>query len=149
VPLINHRRILTVLTISIAILLSGCQPVTPTAAPTPTVGTLQPSPTPTPIPLGSPGNPILIGYTFSEENSAVQTAVEALSAELDSRTGFSFGAVVYPTIDELLAELKAGNVHAAWLHPLTYIYAKIQGIVTVSLLTNHFGTCLLYTSRCV
>lgn len=123
-----------------AILLSGCQPVTPTTAPTPTVGTLQPSPTPTPIPLGSPGNPILIGYTFSDENSAVQTAVEALSAELDSRTGYSFGAVLYPTINELLAELKAGNVHAAWLHPLTYIYAKIQGIITVGLLTNHFGT---------
>lgn len=139
-PFIKPRIIPTVLILSFFLILSGCQAATPTPEPTPTAVTPQPSPTPTPLPLGSAGNPVIMGFVHTEDSPDFQAAVELLMEEMDTRTGYSFGAVVYPTMDDLVTDLRAGKVHAAWLQPLTYLYAKSQGIANVGLLTNHFGT---------
>lgn len=139
-PFIKPRKNLTALLIAVIVLAAGCQPMPGPATNTPTVGTPQPTPTATPQPLGSSGNPVIVGFVYSEENPETQSAIEQLTAELSTRSGFSIGAALYPAYDELLAGLKAGTTHAAWLQPLTYIYAKSQNIVTVNLLTNHFGT---------
>lgn len=138
-PFIKHRTFLIVI-ITTILSLTACQTVTPTLTPTPTVGPIQPTSTPTPVPLGSPGNPILIGYVYNDPEADTQAAIEALAEELDTWTGYSFGAVVYPTHEQLLNEMKAGNVHAAWLQPITYLYASAHGLAQAALLTNHFGT---------
>ena len=139
-PIIKHHPILIVLILTIIFSLAACQTVTPMPTPTPTVGPLQPTSTPTQVPLGDPGNPILIGYVYTDPDADTQAAIEALAEELDTQTGNSFGAVVYPTYEQLLREMEAGSIHAAWLQPITFLYASAQGIAQTALLANHFGT---------
>jgi len=140
VPMDKHRFLLTVLFILSTLALVGCSTATPTLEPTPTQAFVAPTATTPPLPLGDPTNPILIGYVFSQDDPESQAAIESLVQELDQRIGLTFGAVIFPTYEQLLDMLEAGTVHAAWLHPLTYINASSQNLVEVQLLTNHFGT---------
>jgi len=120
--------------------LTGCQTGTPTAAPSLTPPPPLPTPTATPAPLGSTENPVMVGYAYLENNPIAQNAIESLTQELTTRTGITFGAVIYPTPQELLDAMKSGLVQAAWLQPLTYLLANAQGFASVDLLSNHFGT---------
>lgn len=138
--LIKPRRLISVLFTAVTLVVAGCQPTPPPGTATPTAVTPQPTPTATPQPLGSSENPVLIGFVYSEDNPEAQSAIEDLTKELSNRTGFSIGAVIFPTDEDLMTELKSGKVHAAWLQPMTYLYAKSLGMVNVNLLTNHFGT---------
>ncbi len=140
VPLVKHRFLLTVLIILVFLSLAGCSTGTPTIEPTPTQGFVGPTATTPPLPLGDPTNPILIGYVFRQDDPESQAAIETLVQELDKRIGLTFGAVIFPTYEQMLDMLEAGSIHAAWLHPLTYINASSQNLVDVQLLTNHFGT---------
>lgn len=140
VPLVKPLKSIFVLLLVLILIAAGCQPAPVQPTVTPTVSTPQPTATPTPLPLGSSGNPVMIGFVYTEDNPDAQAAIETLTSELTTRTGFSIGAVIYPTYDELMAGLQVGNTHAAWLQPLTYLYAKSHDLVNVKLLTNHFGT---------
>jgi len=140
VPSYKHRSLLSVLILLSIISLAACSTGTPTITPTPTLGVVEPTATTPPMPLGDPSNPILIGYVFSQDDPESQAAIETLVQELNVRVGLTFGAVIFPTYEQLLSMLKAGTVHGAWLHPLTYINASNQDAVDVQLLTNHFGT---------
>jgi len=139
VPFIKRRFYGSVLITAILILQAGCQFVTPTPDPTPTPEATRVLPTPTPFPIGSQENPALLGFVQPEDNSDIQAAVITLTDELTTRTGYTFGAVIYPNSVELMEEMKAGVIQAAWLQPLTYLYAKGLGAANVGLLTNHFG----------
>lgn len=139
-PLIKPRTSIIVFLILTITLVAGCQPMPGPPTVTPTAGTPQPTPTATPQPLGSSGNPVMIGFVYSDDNIDAQPAIEALTAELSTRSGFSIGAVLYPTYEEMMTGLETGNTHAAWMQPLTYLYARSQGLVNVNLLTNHYGT---------
>ncbi|MRR29526.1 hypothetical protein EG834_04160 [bacterium] len=139
-PRYKHQSLLSVLIIIAAVMLAACSTATPTLDPTPTTGVIGPTATTPPMPLGDPSNPILIGYVLNQDDPQSQAAIESLVQELDQRIGLTFGAVIFPTYEQMLDMLKAGNVHGAWLQPLTYIYASSQGLVDVQLLTNHFGT---------
>jgi len=118
--------------------LAACQPSTGTATVTPAA---QPSPIPTatPEPLGSPSNPILIAVVPGPEDLAAEDSSDQVSARLSDRTGLSVRVQLYPDYTTVLDDLTAGRAHAAWLPPLTYLYAKSQGLARVEFLTSHFG----------
>lgn len=139
-PLVKPRKILTVLLLTTSLVLAACQTRTPTVELTATASTPVPTFTPAPAPLGSTENPAMVGYVIHDDDPAAQSAIESLTQELTTRTGITFGAVIYPAPEQLLAAMKAGTVQAAWLQPVTYLYASANGFAEASLLTNHFGT---------
>lgn len=118
--------------------LAACQTSANTATVTPSV---QPSPTPTatPEPLGSLSNPILIAVVPGPDAPAVEDPAGQVGAQLTDRTGLSIRVNLYPDYATVLDDLTTGRVHAAWLPPLTYLYAKSQGLARVEYLTSHFG----------
>ncbi len=135
------RRICAWLIITAA-LLSACSTggeVTSTP-PGPVPETPAPTPTSPPAPLGSADNPLVIGFVSIDGDPDLQDAARELAVRLTVQTGYAVSAQVYPSHPELIAALRAGDAHAAWLQPLTYIYATQQNLVEVALLTNHFGT---------
>ena len=136
----NHKRLFTIFLLLLT--LSSCAGKTteppPTETPTPEA-TLVPSPTPTPMPLGSPENPAVIGVVSENENATVSSRSQELAAYLSTETGSSFQSRVFTTYREMLDEMQASRVHAAWLFPLTYLWAHQSGFAQVGLLANHYG----------
>ncbi|GAP14430.1 ABC-type phosphate/phosphonate transport system, periplasmic component [Longilinea arvoryzae] len=101
--------------------------------------TPEPTPTFTPEPLGSEGNPVILGLVPAE-NAPDQAAQAATLAEkLSSAVGFSVNILVVDDYESLLAKMQAGSVHLVFLQPITYITAHQNQLADVALLTNHFG----------
>ncbi len=135
---INHIRAILPLLIA-AGLLGACRPAATdgnVATPTPTI-TPGPTPTATPEPLGSPSNPLLIGVVAAAADAP--TAAQQLDQRLTARSGHATQTRFFTGYDELLAEMKAGRLHFAWLPPFTYLKARRENYADVNLLSNHFG----------
>ena len=140
----NHtKHILWMGLLVLFALLSACS--TPTVTPTPTPSTPTPtpeiSPTPTLGPLGGDDNPLVIGFDTGadptgQNTSARQDFTDALAAA----TGYNVTFSGYSDPRDLMDALKNREVDLAWLHPLTYIYAREKDLASVGLLSNHFGT---------
>jgi phosphonate transport system substrate-binding protein len=126
--------------IILLIVLSACGSSTPqsTTTPTPT-GTAEPSPTPTPMPIGSPENPFTLGVVSETLDNQVITRSQELVESLSSTTGYAFQSKVLDNFTDLLTQMEAGQIHAAWLPPITYLWAHQRGFAQVGLLSNHFG----------
>lgn len=107
---------------------------------TPVTPTLIPTLTPTPQPLGHPENPLVIGFVIENplapEN---QSAAQGLSKALSERAKISVNARLFASYTALMTSLESGAVQAAFLPPITYIYAHNKGLAEVELLANHFG----------
>lgn len=118
--------------------LAACQAPTGTVSPTPSP---LPSPafTATPEPLGSQSNPIIIAAVPGPGAAAAEDSAVQAGAQLTSRAGISVQVRLYPDYSTVLDDLTAGRVQAAWLPPLTYLYAKSQGLARVEYLTSHYG----------
>ena len=151
---LNDRQIhLTILVLSLALLLAACKAKpthSPAATPTPTsaaitatplsLDTPEPTSTATPEPLGSPSNPIIIGYIADTAGSkAIAASADKIAQALGSSTGFSFSSQYFSTYDDMLTALDDGSLQVAFLPPGTYLAARDQGLVDVLLVTNHFG----------
>lgn len=125
------------------LLLNSCGvnvPQTPTVTPTLTqTPTFPPTLTPTPEPLGTTSNPYVIGLVAPPEDTQMLAVADELSRQIATLGNFSAGGRVFPTYRQLLQAMSAGDVHAAWMPPLTYLYASRNGIAEVGMLTNHFG----------
>ncbi|HZW04935.1 MAG TPA: PhnD/SsuA/transferrin family substrate-binding protein, partial [Anaerolineaceae bacterium] len=80
------------------------------------------------------------GFVNATGDAEATGAGRELAVRLTVQTGFAIQSRVFPSAPELVEALQDGEVHAAWLQPLTYLYAHSRGIADVSLLTNHFGT---------
>ncbi len=122
--------------------LSGCsvfRASQPTLTPTPPLGTATPTVTPTPPPLGDSANPLVMAFVSESGEPGAASAADQLASQLSQKTGLSLRSVVFKNYNDLLDGMAAGNVHAAWLPPLTYLWASQNGYARVSLLTNHFG----------
>ena len=117
--------------------LAACQ-ATPTEESQATA-TLEPTSTPTPEPLGSEGNPVILGLVPSESapNQVAQAA--ALAEQISAAVGFTVKIVAVDDYELLLNGLQAGKVQLAFLQPMTYITARQNNLADVALLTNHFG----------
>ena len=132
-------------------LLAACtpsdQPLTPSAIPQATLtgsepsrtATVRPSSTPTPPPLGSVGNPIILGFVLTPEDSTAIEAAEDLAFLLSEDTEYAVEYAVYPDFQSLASGVVDGNVHLMWLAPFEYLYLESLGIVDILLMTNHLG----------
>jgi phosphonate transport system substrate-binding protein len=115
-------------------------PRTPTVTPTLTVtATFPPTLTPTPEPLGTASNPFVIGLVSETADPQIAAAADELARQVALLGQVSVVGRVYPTYNQLLESMARGEVHAAWMYPLTYLYASERGIARVTILTNHFG----------
>lgn len=137
----NSSTLLFLSFLIILAVLTGCNG----AQPTPTIAveltpTAAPTMTATPVPLGHPDNPIAIGLVVRAANPDIEAAINTLLEYLNTNSPVATAIRVYPGDQELYDALKAGQIQAAWLQPLTYIMAHDNNLIDVSLLTNHFGT---------
>lgn len=137
---LSHRRRWSIILIVCAILslnLFACQAQQngdTTASVTP-----EPTPTFTPEPLGSAGNPVILGLVPSENTPDQAAQAASLAEKLSAAVGFSVKIGVVDDYEALLAKMQAGSVHLAFLQPVTYIAAHQNQLADVALLTNHFG----------
>lgn len=137
-----HAQVL-LLTLTL-ILLTACNPQatasTPTTVPTPqATSTLIPTDTPTPFPLGSTENPIQMGLIAVPDSNDQQTAAQTLEDQITTAAGISVKVVLFDNASDLLEKMESGGLQAAWLPPLTYLYAHKAGYANSALMTNHFG----------
>lgn len=133
-------KILKILYLLCLVLISGCIKATPTPTPTPEIQpTAAPTATSTPTPLGHPNNPVVIGLVNAQPETPIEESVNLMLDYLNTSTTLSISAHVFPSDEQLFAALENHEIHAAWLQPLTYIYAHEKGLTDVGLLTNHFG----------
>ena len=125
------------------LLLNGCGTnPPPSVTPTPTL-TLTPTfpatLTPTPEPLGTASNPYVIGLVAAPDDQQMTAAADELARQLSALGGVSMVGRTYATYHQLILGMSRGEVHTAWMPPLTYLYASQRGIAEAALLTNHFG----------
>lgn len=134
-----HRRwsIILLLCAFLSLNLFACQ-ARPDAAATETA-TPEPTPTATPEPLGSTGNPVILGLVPSESAPDQAAQAATLAEKLSQGVGFTVQIQVVEDYESLLAKMQAGTVHLAFLQPITYIAAHQNQIADVALLANHFG----------
>ncbi len=134
-------RALSILILFLTAFTAGC--ADPTLTPTATVlatETAAPTPTPTPVPLGHADHPFTIGLADLPSDPAIQAAIDQLVQFLNDNAAAAVAIKVLPGDQELYAALEDGEIHAAWLQPLTYIRAHENNLAEVALLSNHFGT---------
>lgn len=138
------------LTLFALLLSSACgafgQPGRATTTPTLTLtATFPPTLTPTPRPLGAADNPFVIGVVSEDEDPQVAAAADQAAKQFTEITHASASSEVFQSYNQLLEQMELGKIHAAWMPPLTYLYASQNHIATVALLTNHFGVYLYGT----
>ena len=134
-------------------LLSACASETPTLLPTLTITTIAEteavaetqtptavmSPTPTLAELGSPGNPISIGYVLTPDETEAIEAAEEIAVLISADTDYAVESAIYPDFQSLSSAVKNGDVDLFWLKPLEYIYLNWESAAQVLLATNHLG----------
>ncbi len=129
-------------------LLSGCLTATPTLTPGP-IETATPTPLPTatatPFPLGFPENPLVLGLVASDPGQELDQPAESLAEKLSAGSAQAVKGRVFSSYPALVEAMAQGNVHIAWMPPLTYLYASERGIAEIAILTNHFGVYLYGT----
>ncbi len=142
------------LLILLTALFTSCVPTTPsgeptgTPSPTPTeaaaltptqTSTPRPTLTPTTSPMGSPGNPITIGFVLLPEDSAAIEAAEDIAFWIEEDTDYSMESLIYPDFESLSSAMMRGDVDLFWLDPLEYLYLNWEAAAQVILVTNHLG----------
>ncbi len=105
------------------------------SSPTPSI---EPTLTATPEPLGSPGNPLVLGVMLEDELGD-KNAYQQLVDQLSLLTDMNFKYQLFTTWDDLDVAIKSHSVQISFLPPLTYLHARDLNLVRVGLLTNHYG----------
>ncbi|MEJ5200811.1 MAG: PhnD/SsuA/transferrin family substrate-binding protein, partial [Anaerolineales bacterium] len=126
------------------LVLTNCQPPRQNVTPQPTIlvtptETFPPNLTPLASPLGSDENPLVLGIIVENLEFTDSSALKDLMETLSISTGYTIVSKEFATPGELLSDMEAGFVHAAWLMPLPYIRASNSNFARVALLINHFG----------
>jgi len=111
-------------------------PIQPTSLITPT---RRPTVTPTLPPLGTEGNPIIIGFLLSPENREAIEACEDLAFLIESITGYQMEYAIFPDFQSLAVAALNGDVHLYWLAPFEYLYLHGENAASVVIVTNHLG----------
>lgn len=97
--------------------------------------------TPVNVPLGSPGNPLILGVVIGngEGDTTVLDSSDQLAAQLSELTGYTIQTQSVNSNVELLNGMQLGQIHMAWMQPFTYILASRRGYAKVGVVSNHFG----------
>jgi len=149
----NVKITLILLIYLVMILLSACTPTptpTPTQTPEPTIDkasllaatqtpTERPTATPTLATLGSAGNPIIVGFILTPEDTDAISASQDISFLIAQNTGFTVENAIYPDFQSMSTAAINGDVHLFWLGPLEYVYLHQQNSANAVLITNHLG----------
>lgn len=101
--------------------------------------TPEPTPTATLEPLGSEGNPVILGMVPAEGAADQAAQAATLAEKLSTLVNFTVKIQVFDDYETLLAGMQAGSVHLVFLQPLTYLAAQQNHLAEVALLSNHFG----------
>jgi phosphonate transport system substrate-binding protein len=140
----NSLKPKLIIAILVTLFIAACSTL-PTPTPTPTQNprtpTLTPLPTATatPPPLGSTGNPLVMGIVSETDDPAALAAANEAIQSVQQLTGFVIQAKSYSSYILLLSDMAFGRVDITFLPPLTYLYASQKGYAEVGMLTNHFG----------
>jgi phosphonate transport system substrate-binding protein len=113
--------------------LSG-QDLTPTNTSTPRATS-----TPTPSPLGSPINPITMGFILKPEDSLAIEAAEDVAFLITDQTGYEVESLIYPDFSSYALAAQNGEIHLLWLSPFEYLYLHDLGSADAFIMTNHLG----------
>jgi len=150
---IKNKWQLLIYSLIILGLLSACVSETPTLTPSSTLTSLPEtpestetqtpteliSPTPTPAELGSPGNPISIGYVLTPNQAEAIEAAEEIAVLISEDTDYAVESAIYPDFQSLSLGAKNGDIDLFWLKPLEYIYLNWENAAQVLLATNQLG----------
>lgn len=130
------------LLLALGLLSFGCQSTRTQESPSLTeTPSLSPSQTPTQPPLGSPDNPLILGFDTSQDPQNSNTdARQTLANEISNLSGISIQIKEYGSADDVFDAFAKGDIHLSWLYPLTYLAIHQKNHGTIGLLTNHFGT---------
>ncbi len=147
-------RILVLLVVPLALILSACQTAQPkeasTPSPSPTVvilenatpsytPTTRPTPTPTQSPLGSEANPITLAFMLQPEDTAAIDAAQEVAVLISTDSNLAVESVIYPDFVSLSTAILNNEVDLFWLKPLEYLFLNGQSAADVMLVTNHLG----------
>lgn len=136
----KNNALISLLICNTMVVLSACnaQNISPTPTTAPTI-TPTSAFTPTPYPLGSAENPLQMGIIAVSDSAEQQSAVQALETQLSTDVSLSIKVVLFEKASDLLEKMQAGEIQAAWLPPLTYLYAHKLDYANSALMTNHYG----------
>jgi len=136
------------LLVVVAFILGACAQAAPTEAPmateAPTAPPPPPPPTETPVPLGSPENPIIMGFVPSGTSQEILTGGEQLAQLLTQETGYTITPFQSTSYSALIEAMGSGNAQIGWLATFSYVVAKEKGFADVGLVTirngsDHYG----------
>ena len=141
---------LVCLLICLGLFLSACGRKTSVVTPTVTDPAVQteipiltptprPSPTPTLPPLGMEGNPVIIGFIISSEDTGRIEAAEDIAFLIGEETGYAMESMIFSDFTSLADAILTGDIHLFWPSPLEYLYLNEQGSAEVLLMSNHLG----------
>ena len=133
----------------LSILLSACSgigrhqptlsfnPVTET--PEPQLPTAMPTYTPTFSPIGSSGNPLVMGIIIKEYIAGQNEALQSVVAHLQEGLGMEVIARPFANYVDLEAALQRDELHLVWLETPEYLLASQKSLASSLLVTNHLG----------
>lgn len=150
----NNSRLIGMLLILLAVMVTSCTPETPLIEPTETATpsivadqfiaptqspTPRPTHTPTLPPLASEGNPITIGFILTPQDTHAIEAAQEIAPLIERASDYAVESLFYPDFQSLSLAVMNGDVHLFWLSPMEYIYLNREGAAEVMLMTNHLG----------
>jgi phosphonate transport system substrate-binding protein len=110
-----------------------------TETPEPQPPTAMPTYTPTFAPIGSAGNPLVMGIIIKEYVAGQNEALQAFIMHLNEGLGMEVIAQPFSSYVDLELALQRGEVHLAWLQPSEYLLASQKNLASALLVTNHLG----------
>ncbi|NLB71485.1 MAG: phosphate/phosphite/phosphonate ABC transporter substrate-binding protein [Chloroflexi bacterium] len=112
-------------------------PVTLTAEPLPL--TPLPTYTPTTVPIGSEGNPLVMGIIIDEFVAGQNEAVQSVMMHMSEGLGLEVVARPFGNYVDLELALQRSEVQLAWLTAPEYLLASQKNLASSLLVTNHLG----------
>ncbi len=113
---------------------STLQEIEPTSTQTPRA-----TRTPTQTPLGSPDNPITMGFILKPEETAAIEAAEDVAFLFSDLTGYQVESLFYPDFSSYAVTAQNNEIHLLWLNPIQYLYLNGQDAADAIVMTNHLG----------
>ena len=110
-----------------------------TDTPEPQALTPMPTYTPTFAPIGSTGNPLVVGIIIKEYIAGQNEALQSVMMHMQEGLAMDVVAQPFSSYFELELALQRNEIHLAWLETPEYLLASQKSLVSSLLVTNHLG----------